>query len=155
MTRQTLPAKTFVVDNMLGKVAKWLRILGYDAIYQRLDSDCRIEDHLRQGRIPVTRNSRWRNKGKVIFIQADDFREQLRELIETVGLSYDEAKVFSRCLRCNEVLQAVSRQDAVGRVPDYVWEIGLDFHRCPRCGRIYWPGTHPQRMKDELRKLWG
>lgn len=87
---------------------------------------------------------------QVTVVETNDPREQVREVLTKLKLEPQEEQFFSRCLMCNEVLLAVSKEEAEGRVPDFIYRSYNSFHACPRCRRVYWPGTHLQRMKSEI-----
>lgn len=149
------PRKRFAVDVMLGRLAKWLRVLGFDASVTSLRERTQIQSALSRGFIPVTRRDKWRESPEVVFIRSDHHFEQLRELIAGLSLKRDELAPFSRCGVCNADLVSISREAAFGRVPDFVYETAVDFRRCPDCERIYWPGTHKKRMIEKVASLFG
>ncbi len=86
-----------------------------------------------------------------VFVRSDRFRDQLREVAAAVPLARDAA--FTRCVECNEALEALARDVARDRVPPYVFETQDRFWTCPACRRVYWPATHHARMRDELAAL--
>lgn len=139
---------------MLGKVAKWLRILGYDARYEPLDEPNMIE-YTGAGWLLLTRRQSWCGRSNVICLHQNAPMDQIRELHGHVSLRAEEGRFLSRCIRCNEFLEAVDRQDVFGLVPDYTFETVAEFHRCPRCRRVYWGGSHTARMADRLRRALG
>ena len=101
----------------------------------------------------LTRSRRVPEKGtslQVTVVEGDNPREQIREVLARLKLEPPADQFFSRCLKCNELLLPVSKEDAEGRVPDFIYRSYDSFHACPRCRRVYWPGTHLQRMKQEL-----
>src|SRR5208337_5259660 len=104
MSRAGIPGKRFAVDIMLGKLAKWLRALGFDARSMPLDERARIDSLVSEGYIPVTRREKFRHIEGVIFIRDDHQFEQLKELMSTLELGIDELRPFSRCSRCNAEL---------------------------------------------------
>ena len=91
-----------------------------------------------------------------IFIRPDRFREQLKQVVETLQLDPVQT-VLSRCIECNQALQLIEKdhlQDQVkNKVPDYVWQTQTDFRRCPKCRRIYWAASHRDRVLAELKQL--
>ena len=134
----------FIVDVMLGKLAKWLRILGYDTLYRR---DWEDEELLARAdaedRVLLTadREVIQRRRGnKKVYISAAHWSEQLRQLAQTLPLSMEG--VFTRCIECNVLLERLPKERARGQVPPYVFATQEEFGRCPVCGRIYWRGTH-------------
>lgn len=146
-----LPEPRFVVDSMLGKVAKWLRVFGFDTRYERLLSREQVDSHRGEGYLVVTRDRRWRGREGVCFLSTNAPTEQLRELILAVPISLRDTRPLRRCLICNRLLDRISREQAFGSVPDYVFETSRVFSRCPECSRVYWRGSHPERMMERIR----
>lgn len=155
MTAGTSQQKSFVVDSMLGKMSKWLRILGFDARCEHLTSRRQIEAHQTNGYLVVTRKRQWWKLAGVIGIQANDPIEQLRELAQQLPLKREQVRLFGRCINCNELLGPLPRSEAQGLVPDYVFETQETFRRCRKCGRVYWQGSHPARMLKRLEDAMG
>lgn len=149
----------FVADRTLGKLARKLRILGFDALYWRGGNlGGALEAARREGRVLLTRSRKVREKPEdleMIVIEANDPGDQLRELAGKVPLRADAEKFFRRCLLCNEELRPLNREEAQGRVPDFILQTYRVFHACPRCRRVYWPGTHYQKMKREMEGVPG
>lgn len=146
-------ARRFIVDEMLGKLARWLRLLGFDAPCRPLDGLEAITAQVAEGRIPVTRNHRWREIKGVLWLRCNETGGQLRELLLNLEIGPDEIDFLSRCVACSHKLEAVSRSAVLGLVPDYVFETSSTFSRCGHCGKLYWYGTHPSRMLDQFRCL--
>ncbi|MCE5335434.1 MAG: Mut7-C RNAse domain-containing protein [Desulfobacteraceae bacterium] len=145
----------FAVDIMLGKLAKWLRVLGFDASTQVLRDRERMEALISEGRVPVTKREKWRDLAGIVFIQRNKSFDQLAELLSTQHLCRDDFRPFTRCSVCNSALFAIPRDAAFGKVPDYVFETASDFRKCPECARIYWPGSHKARMLEKLQSITG
>jgi hypothetical protein len=147
----------FAVERTLGKLSKWLRILGYDTLYEgRLSAGQKAAYHDPQ-RILLTRTERvWRRPGRRrrIFIEADDPLRQLRQVIGELNIRRQDLRPFSRCSLCNTPLEEVAKRDVKNRVPDYVWETQSSFRRCPSCRRIYWPGSHIDRGMRRIEELF-
>jgi hypothetical protein len=144
----------FLADRTTGKLARKLRALGLDVLYWR---GGQLEEAARaafsEGRILLTRSRRLTGKGTeqlVTVIEADDPRDQVREVLSKLKLQPPADKFFSRCLMCNETLLPVSKEEVEGRVPDFIYRSYDSFHVCPRCRRVYWPGTHLKRMKRDM-----
>lgn len=147
----------FLADSMLGRLAKWLRILGYDTYYERSYSRSAVEARLRaEDRTLLTRRRETLNRhGGGVFIRSDHVHEQLRQVVQEKGLRVNSNASFQRCPVCNEVLRMTSPGSVKGRVPEYVLSRhGACLRLCPACGRIYWRGTHPERMLAQM-KAWG
>jgi uncharacterized protein with PIN domain len=146
----------FVVDSMLGALARYLRIMGYDTAYQTHYADERIQELVGEGRVLLTRSreraARYEN---LIIVDRDLVRDQLEVVDRAVGLTRDHAGYFSRCVRCNSPLEKADEEVAREQVPDYVFTTQRDrIMFCPSCRRFYWPGTHRERMAAILRE-WG
>ena len=147
----------FLVDRMLGKLAKALRLLGYDAIYcQNEDLTQLIRLAREQDRVILTRNTKLvarKPEDRVVRIINDPPKLQLRELYEKGYIAFSEAKSFSRCLICNVLLEGMTRKEVEGKVPDFIFHSYQEFCRCSQCGRIYWPGSHQQHMQKRIREM--
>ncbi len=148
----------FVADRMLGKLAKQLRMLGYDTIYYRREDAYRLIKLAREeGRVILTRNTKLfprTPEDRIIKITEDRPFLQARELIQKGLISLSEENLFSRCLLCNVLLDGIPREEAEGKVPDFIFYQQKEFYRCSQCQRIYWQGSHQENMKrniDELR----
>jgi uncharacterized protein with PIN domain len=151
-----MDAPRFAVDRMLGRLARWLRVLGFDAAYRKeLPGDRLLTLAAREERIVVTRDARLRDprgRARVIRISSDGFRDQLRELDRVLPLGGVETRP-QRCVECNEAVVPVARGDVPSSVPEYVRATQTDFRRCPRCRRVFWPATHRTRMASEIAAL--
>jgi|SRR5215470_14553066 len=146
----------FLADAALGRLATWLRLLGYDTVYARNASATElVRRATADGRILLTRNThliRQRALPPHVLVTSDDFRLQLRQVIAVCGLTNVPA-FLTRCSRCNTPLEPLDAAAASLRVPRYVGETQTAFARCPSCARIYWPATHVERMRRELERL--
>ena len=149
------PQIIFIVDVMLGKLAKWLRVLGLDTRIEHFKDRRHIESFLAQHLIPVTRTEKWRNIGGLVFIRNNDSFEQLQELLSALNLRPNHIRPFTRCSICNSVLSPIQKSAAFGNVPDFVFETAPDFRQCPECRKIYWPGSHRDHMLQKLKSLSG
>lgn len=147
----------FLTDRTTGKLAKKLRALGFDVLYW---GEGQIEEAARAAladeRMFLTRSRRIPALGEdllVTILEANSPREQVREVLQKLGLEPPEGKYFSRCLLCNEELHPVPKGEVEGRVPDFIFRGYDSFHICPRCRRVYWPGTHLEKMKKEVSRI--
>lgn len=152
-------APAFVADVMLGKLAKTLRMLGYDVAYRSDASDDAVRLlALREGRVVLTRDREIAATGlpiRVVLVEGDRAADQLRRVVLALGLAVDEGRLFTRCLVCNEPVVQVSSGDVRGLVPPYVQRTQARFARCPSCGRVYWAATHVERAREWLRSVLG
>ncbi len=141
------------VDRMLMRLARWLRLLGVDVIADASLSGSELLKIARaDNRILVTRDKRLRTAADVFFIESNAISSQLREAVGRFRL--DPRMIsLTRCSRCNLVLTPVARELVSRRVPPYVFASHDRFAACQACGRIYWPETHPARMRAMLDSI--
>lgn len=147
----------FIADAMLGRLARWMRVIGYDVTYVPDISDKElIETAAAEGRLILTRDTLLARRRSVrknhYFIRGDDYRDQLRSVMERFPIDAS-VQPFSRCLLCNRSLTPLGKEKAKGAVPPYVYETQNVFASCPSCGRIYWGATHVEEMKKVLRSF--
>ncbi len=145
----------FAADKMLGRLVKWLRIIGQDVIHgQHLSGRGLVRAATQERRVMLTRDRMiWRrNPERCIFIRDDHFRGQLNQVVEACGLD-PLAGFLTRCVECNEALQPMAREEVGDTVPPHVFETQEIFSVCPGCRRVFWPATHQQLMMDELERL--
>jgi uncharacterized protein with PIN domain len=144
----------FEAERTLGKLAKWLRLLGFDT---RCESETGRDENGRE-RILLTRTRRrWQRSGqrRCLLIEADSPFEQLREVIRALSIEPGDIQPFSRCIVCNTPIAAVEKSAVRDRVPDYVWETQEVFRQCRSCLRVYWSGTHTERSRRCIAGLFG
>jgi uncharacterized protein with PIN domain len=145
----------FVADTMLGRLAKWLRILGYDTLYPGQESDQRLARiATEEGRVLLTRDTELASrKGfRKLLVHSNRLCEQLMQVIEAFDLNVND-RTLSLCLICNRPLRGVEKDEIRNRVPPYVFRTQTQFYQCPQCNKIYWPGTHLDHIRRELEKL--
>jgi len=149
----------FLADCNVGRLARWLRALGYDASYHERIGDAElVREAAAESRVVLTRD-RDLTKRRVIqtgvvravLIRDDEVTEQLRQVFAELGLELNEA--LTRCIECNSELQSRPPSTVADRVPPYVRLTQSRYSECPDCGRIYWAGTHWQRMQAVLAGL--
>lgn len=143
----------FVCDMMLGRLAKYLRILGFDAVYARSQASL---EHYRQedrDRLLLTRRSGGTRFARTIRIRSDAVREQLREIRDLIGPSMTREDVFGRCVECNTELAKVDKEEIESLVPEFVYHNYARFKQCPTCNRVYWEGSHTTGMNALLREI--
>lgn len=148
----------FVVDVNVGRLARWLRIMGYDALFpsERGDNEL-VRVALKESRTLVTRDSgiarrRAARLGQmqVVHIKDDDLRGQLRQLVRELKLDFKSG--FTRCVCCNLALEQAAKEEVAARLPPYILATQCKFMRCPQCLRLYWRGTHWSNMKSEIER---
>ena len=147
----------FAAEKTLGKLAKWLRLLGFDTLYEPEVAAQEFNDNLKNDRILLTRTRQVRkqpNISKLIFVHSDHWIEQLKQVILELGLKRAQTRPFSRCLDCNLRIVGADRNSLWGRVPDYIFEIHDYFQTCPKCGKVYWSGSHTERGLAVIQQLF-
>jgi len=136
----------FLTDATLDRLAKWLRLLGYDtAVFQNEAGRQMLRQADKEGRIVLTRRGDMIERqfsGSLFLIKSVDIGNQLNDVIGKYSLQIDRQKMFGICLVCNEKLNQVSREDVRDLVPQFVFENCSQYTQCPRCLKIYWMGTH-------------
>ena len=149
---------TFAVDCMLGSLAKWLKILGYDALYLNRVEDADLVERARaEGRVLLTRDRKLTLRKRArpsLLVTSERPAEQLREVISTFGLELREERLLTRCLPCNAPTGEIDPAEARDLVPTYVAKTQSTFRRCSTCGRVYWGATHRDRMLERIRELF-
>jgi uncharacterized protein with PIN domain len=151
---------SFICDDNLGKLARLLRAAGCDTLFFEKISDGElISTALRDRRYLITRDHNLVNKGadadRLVVIEADDPDEQMKFVIKMIGLAVDRDNWMSRCLECNTLLSPVEKNDIADRVPPYVYKTHDEFRFCPQCEKIFWKGTHHQRLVERIAKAFG
>ena len=145
----------FVCDEMLGTLAKWLRILGYDTVYvknMKDDEILRIAE--KEGRIIITRDKVLAKKSKkALYINEKDLEKQLEKVFKKLNLKIDDGKILSRCTVCNILVVPIEKEKIKEKVPKHVWENHKKFWICPKCERIYWIGSHWNNMEEKIKKI--
>jgi uncharacterized protein with PIN domain len=150
----------FVADENVGKLARSLRLLGYDTVFFRGETDSQIIGiALNENRIILTRDTHimkrrlvTAGKIKAILICSDNIEEQIKQVVLELDLSALK-KPFTLCLECNRLLVARTKEEVKERVPPYVFKTQHEFVECLECHRIYWKGTHWEAMSRMLEKL--
>ncbi|HEY49383.1 MAG TPA: DUF5615 family PIN-like protein [Dehalococcoidia bacterium] len=152
----------FVVDSNVGKLARWLRIAGFDTLFIKdIDDNRLVRIALDQSRILLTKDTHILKRRvvasgrlRVVLIEDDEVKAQLRQVLTTLNLA-GQLSPFSLCIECNETLVPREKKDVEQLVPPYVYKTKDKYMQCPKCRRIYWRGTHWERMSRELEKMAG
>jgi uncharacterized protein with PIN domain len=146
----------FIADVMLGRLAKWLRIAGFDVLYSnRFSDDELIEISNREGRVLLSRDTRLLVRKAVrefIFLESQDIQKQIRQVFEAMNI-LSLPFPLTRCLSCNETLIEIKRESVRKLVPAFVYQTQINFKSCPKCGKIFWPGTHRISVVRTLEEL--
>lgn len=154
--RQGLDSPRFVADVMLGRLAKWLRIAGFDVLYSNRFTDNELVAlSKREDRVLLSRDTRLLARKSVkqfIFLESQDIHDQIRQIFaetRTARLS----SLLTRCLSCNEPLVEATRESVRPSVPAFVFKTHLNFKSCPKCRKVFWAGSHRDSVLRTLEKL--
>jgi hypothetical protein len=147
----------FIADAMLGKLARWLRVLGCDVEYFPVIGDAELVARAAlTDRLILTRDTllvlRRGALGNHFFVEGDHFRDQLCQVVERFAID-PAGRFLTRCLMCNTLLAEIGKDKVRDQVPPYVYATQDIFHRCPSCGRLYWRGTHREKMAREVEDI--
>lgn len=146
----------FAADAMLGRLATWLRLLGYDTFYQAdIDDGLLVRLARAEDRMILTRDVgiTQRRDVSALLIASDDVWNQVRQVLSHFQLRPDMAALGGRCPRCNQPLHPLPKRAAAGRVPAYVLQNRETFQECRICERVFWRGTHVEKMEARLREF--
>jgi len=150
-------AARFILTKELGRLSRWLRILGFDAEYDINDNPGRlIIEALKGGRIILTRRHKMpQSRGvRIVIVNEERLQGQIIEVVRLLGLRLDAEKMFSRCIICNVALDATEKEKIKDRVPQHVWLTQAQFVTCPVCRRIYWRGSHWDNAAEVLKDIY-
>ncbi|MBM3333584.1 Mut7-C RNAse domain-containing protein [Candidatus Sumerlaeota bacterium] len=146
----------FIADDHAGKLARWMRLLGYDTLHFPTIADCDLARLAsREGRIVLTRDTTLAGRFRAIQafrLEDDDPFRQLAAVIRQFNLDC-ETYTFTRCMVCNAVLQDVVKESCRNEAPPNAFDCCNRFARCTGCGKLYWDGTHYLRMKEKIAKI--
>jgi uncharacterized protein len=155
-------AMQFIVDHNVGKLVRWLRMMGFNSVFFTGEDDgLMVKQAVAENRILLTRDTgvmkrRLITGGRVkaILLESEDPEQQMRQLLSTLDLK-GQARPFTLCLEDNETLVGASPEDVKDRVPPYVFKTQTQYVECPACRRVYWRGTHWLAMIQKLETLTG
>lgn len=150
-----------LADSMLGRLARWLRMSGYDTLYfkQRGDEDL-ISIAANENRILLTRDAKLHAKARKLKLQSclvssGDLMEQLKQLIAEFGVVIQNTPQFARCSECNGEIERAEKSVVKGKIPGTVFETVDEFYICVDCGKIYWQGSHWRKIREAAKRLRG
>ncbi len=145
----------FICDDNLGKLAKWLRTLGYDTPFsQDIEDTELVSKALKEDRIILSRDQelkRFKSAEKKLFLlSSNQPLEQLKAVLTKFNLRTEEKNHFTRCLVCNTVLVPVPKKEVENKVPPFVFKTQEKFFYCSKCDKFYWAGTHVKNLKKKI-----
>jgi uncharacterized protein with PIN domain len=147
----------FATDAPLGKLGRHLRAAGFDTVCQHENRNSNFLNTIEADRIILTRSwallNRFRHH-RLMFIRDNDPFQQMVQVIRELGIRRSDVNAFSRCLICNLETMSVDKQTLWGKVPTYIWQHHQTFRICGGCKRIYWAGSHHERLRMRLDMLF-
>lgn len=148
----------FAADAMLGRLARWLRLLGLDTAWSAHVPDAELVRLARaEGRVLLTRDRRLSEEWRVphhLLVESEEALAQLRQVARAFALDW-RARLFTRCPVCNTVLERTPLEAVADLVPERVARAQRELSRCPGCGKLYWPGSHAERIRATLARELG
>lgn len=149
----------FLADCNVGRLARWLRVLGYDAAYEPALPDAQVVARaLAERRVLLTRDADMMQRRAIsggtlqaVLLRHDRVEDQVRQVLSELAL--EPSRALSRCIDCNAELQPRPKDAVADRLPPYVRATQERFSECPSCARVYWPGTHWERMRERIAAL--
>ncbi len=142
---------------MVGKLAKWLRILGYSTFYENSIEDSHlIKKALKFEGDILTRDAELverLDEVDFLLIKSKDYLKQLEEVFKRYKLDFEREKMFRRCTLCNTKTESVKKEDIKNLIPPYVYKHQQEFSRCPKCDKIYWRGSHIDKTIERLKSV--
>jgi uncharacterized protein len=146
----------FITDASLGRLAKWLRLFGYDTVvFPNQAGRKMLRQADAEGRIVLTRRRDMTQRqfsGHLFLITGVDIASQLNDVISKYSLKINKQKIFGICLKCNEKLYPVVREEVRDLVPPFVFENCTEYNQCPHCHNVYWDGTHQRNALEFMKK---
>jgi uncharacterized protein with PIN domain len=147
----------FAVESTLGKLAKWLRILGFDTTFDAGICGREFFRSASSDRVLLTRTrdvqKQFRSE-RLLLIRSNEPRQQLVEVIRGLEIRPEDVRPFTRCVACNQLIKSVEKRRVRDAVPDFVYEMHDNFRQCPRCRKVFWAGSHANRVMQRIRQLF-
>jgi len=151
MTDEPVKPK-FIADHMLGSLAKWLRMIGFDTVYNKEMDDAKIAAVARaESRFVLTRDKELAKEPGAFFVEDDQLDAQLTAVSQKFGIRFDDSA--TRCTACNGELVDLPKEEAQGNVPDGALAGNDKFWKCTTCGKVYWKGSHWLGIMDRVKRL--
>jgi len=141
---------------MLGKLAKWLKILGFDALFfSKIEDDELLTIARKEGRILLTKDTGLIQQAKdveTLFLESEEWQDQVQQVLEHFNLR-EKVAPHTRCIDCNVKLKNLTKKNAKNLVSAFVFDKADSFAICPKCGRVFWRGTHFKDMEAKVQEI--
>jgi len=147
----------FIADENVGKLCKWMRILGYDvSFYSPIEDAELIRKAAREERIILTKDSgipKWNMaKERCFLVRSQNPFKQLKQVVRHFVLPISPKSIFTRCIECNIPVVKRPKEELKSKIPPFVYKTHDEFSQCPSCGRVYWAGSHYENVLERLHK---
>ncbi|UCE40612.1 MAG: Mut7-C RNAse domain-containing protein [Candidatus Aminicenantes bacterium] len=146
----------FVVDCMLGKLAKWLKILGFDTLFfSKIEDDELLIIARKEERVLLTKDTGLIQQAKdveTLFLESEEWKGQIQQVMEHFNLK-EKVAPHTRCIDCNVELKGLPKKNAKNLVSSFVFEHADSFALCPSCGRVFWRGSHFKDMEVQIEEI--
>jgi uncharacterized protein with PIN domain len=148
----------FITDGMLGKLTRWLRMLGHDVHYYRDSEDRKLVELAKlEKRVLLTRDLKLYQQAvthgvNAVLVEATDEAEKLADLANRFNFKLEIDLSSSRCPKCNTTIKAIAKESVIKKIPSATSTYYDDFWKCPGCGQIYWRGAHWKKIEKTLRE---
>lgn len=146
----------FILTKELGRLTRWLRLLGFDSVYFNSDDMKKLFVWaFNEERIIVTKRKSITssNSVQIIYIKSDLLKDQFRELQKKLNKEISNRNLFTRCADCNRKVFSIDKSSVMGLVPEYVFKTQKEFFQCPGCEKIFWKATHWGRAQEFVQDL--
>ncbi len=150
----------FVVDGMHGKVAKWLRLLGFDVFYSATINDEELIELTQKNKaILITSDEELYYKAVKLNLQAMLLKikkknQMLKEILKALNISYNDINIGSRCMICNALLVKIEKDKVINILPQNIIERNSEFWYCEKCNKYYWYGSHWKNIEKEIKQIF-
>jgi uncharacterized protein with PIN domain len=143
----------FICDSTLGKLIKYLRVLGFDTVsISNLDMLNKYKNPADPALL-FTKRTKTISYQPTIFVQSNRIHEQIKEIENSIKPFINDKDFMTRCIECNTILECTKKEDIEARIPEYIYHHQEEFKVCPSCKKIYWEGTHAEHIKKWTRAL--
>lgn len=149
----------FIADSMLGRLARWLRLSGYDVLYANdIMDESVLEQAKAESRVLLSKDKNLCKKAEssgieVALIESENILEQLKQIARERNLTIRSTPEFSRCPLCNAAVEKVEKRKIKNKVPESVFVRTAEFWECKSCGKIYWHGGHWKNIRERVRRI--
>jgi len=142
---------------MLGRLARWLRMMGYDTKNDEGEEDADLLERAeKSGKILLTRDreiAKRKSSAKVILVKSDQLDEQIKQVVSELKLAPAPEQIMTLCSACGGKLESTPKEEVFGKVPDGVFARNMEFWRCAECGKIYWKGSHYKKILEKIERV--